>query len=758
MARPADLTWQSSSECVVLSAFAGGRIVSWQRDGRELAMAPLIGEGGMFRVLLAEEQYPGASYASPHRVLDWQSSATGFTAKLRHYWSLPNWFMRRADWPERANELHLDGLVLDKTLTYDVSRSTLLCDLTITNVTDHVKYITPWVHSAFDPWPAEHFVAIGGENKGYEDTDIYWGSHLAEPGRPMRMVLADKEGALFAVFGAAADCLKSMCGMMPVPGEFHQATAELRCLTIELGAGERWHANCFLAFTGNWMRWATDAPEELFSQVEPAGELDGDAVSPSLLEQWLLPEEEASGLMVLSFLDKAPFFSGGRYHANQCFAGFHAEGDRAEAHVMLYAAKEMHAAAELCAPDGWSVRPVSMDLKQHDFQPLTLVGPRDLRGKEAVSVTILAGDHRVALHIPPETGVEPRYAYQVRQGPIYMERRYREKTGPAPDATADEVRAWQDRTRKRFRQYLECNATGPCCPEPRLVERQMGPTCVREKWLIQTEPGIWVPGFLIRPKAVDGPMPLLYFLHGSGPGKDLYAPDEVANPPRTQLGHEIEFMPYVVATGLKCLVYVPDGRGQGEMGETNTAQWPARLESLGVRNDMLRLLDQIRGLDWFVTRPEVDASRVGSVGCSGGGGLTYLFAAADERVIASLVMSTSAGAPLRPLVPGYFHRMFADRSMTVDGHGSVPISGAPMGMLIAPRPMWIIDGLDDLGIPAEQRPEWRKTMQIGRDQIRRVYETLGAGEKYRDCWLAGGHCAGFTGKNVVEYFAQWFGR
>ena len=69
-----DLIWQSAGERITISPAAGGRIVSWQRDGRELVMAPLIGEGGLYRILFAEEQYPGTSYASPHRVLRWETA------------------------------------------------------------------------------------------------------------------------------------------------------------------------------------------------------------------------------------------------------------------------------------------------------------------------------------------------------------------------------------------------------------------------------------------------------------------------------------------------------------------------------------------------------------------------------------------------------------------------------------------------------------------------------------------------------------
>src|SRR5262249_42403652 len=158
--------------------------------------------------------------------------------------------------------------------------------------------------------------------------------------------------------------------------------------------------------------------------------------------------------------------------------------------------------------------------------------------------------------VATDASVVPRHPYHVRQTPAYLEERYIDRVGPlaasrmglcVPPRAADFL-AWQRRTRDRLHQWLELNAARPCPPEPPVLERQEGPTCTREKWLIQTEPGVWVPGFLIRPRGMTGRRPLIYHLHGSGPGKDAYAGDEVASPVRMQLGHELEYMPYGLAT------------------------------------------------------------------------------------------------------------------------------------------------------------------------------------------------------------------
>lgn len=758
-----ELVWTGGADRIVLSPRAGGRIVSWVHGGEERVHPIVHFEGGLFRVLFAEEQYPGGSYAAPHEIVDWRPTPDGFRAHLRHYWNTPNWFMRAAGWPEKANEFHFDDLLLDKVLTFDRARATFVCELTITNLGRETKYVTPWLHLSFAPWHAHRWVVVNGRREVFRDTEIYWASHLIPPGATAALVHADAAGTLFAVLGTPSDHVRGLASMLPVPGEFLQSSCELRGQTIVLAPGAQYRANSFLALTADWQSACVQPPVTLRSEVGNAREAVSSPDLRPLLGQWMLPEEQERGWMVVSFLDKPPFYSANRFAAAHSFAGFHAAaGGTAMARVMLYAARELKDVQIKLdsASSDWSLNEPAagpLDLHAHDFVPLTLIGPADLRGKDKVTVSVSSpGQAPVVLRVAPDAQVIPSIPYQSRQGPRYLELRYRDKLGPPPHADAGEIRAWQAKMRQRFREWLEFNAYGACDLDPRLLERQEGPTCVREKWVIQTEPGIFIPGYLIRPRNARGRLPVVYVLHGSGPGKDGYAGDETVKPTQTQFGHELEFMSYGIAQRLNCLVWVPDGRGQGELGETDPGRWTARMEALGVSNTALRLRDQIRALDWLVTRDDVDATRVGSCGCSGGGGLTYLFAAADERVVASIVSSTSAARPITPAPSGWFQRMLLPSGTRIEPHGIEPITGAPMGMLIAPRPMWIVDGRDDLGIPADQRAEWRRTMQQGRDAIRSVYERLDAADRFVDTWVEGGHCAGMTTTNVVAWFRKWF--
>ena len=132
------------------------------------------------------------------------------------------------------------------------------------------------------------------------------------------------------------------------------------------------------------------------------------------------------------------------------------------------------------------------------------------------------------------------------------------------------------------------------------------------------------------------------------------------------------------------------------------------------------------------------------------------FAAADPRVAVSLVSSTVGPSPVEPVSDDYFDRMFADPSQRIAPEPEAPLSGAPLGMLVAPRPMWIIDGRNDLGVPASQREEWRRPMRRGRDAIRRIYHAMDADGRFADEWFDAGHCGGMTVANVAAWFRCWF--
>jgi len=58
--------------------------------------------------------------------------------------------------------------------------------------------------------------------------------------------------------------------------------------------------------------------------------------------------------------------------------------------------------------------------------------------------------------------------------------------------------------------------------EPKLFARKETGTYVREKWSIQSEPGIGLPFYLLLPKQAAAPYPVVVAPHGHECGKEAY--------------------------------------------------------------------------------------------------------------------------------------------------------------------------------------------------------------------------------------------
>jgi dienelactone hydrolase len=293
------------------------------------------------------------------------------------------------------------------------------------------------------------------------------------------------------------------------------------------------------------------------------------------------------------------------------------------------------------------------------------------------------------------------------------------------------------------------------------VERQLGPRCIRDKILIQTEPGMWIPSYVVYPRKAPKKMPALLYLHGSGPGKQAFAPDEeeIYSRPATDL--DLPSIAYRFARDFGCLVYVPDQRGWGEWAESNHVQAPQRGQQAGFNILALMMWDHLRAIDYLCARPDVDSARIGCFGSSGGGQATIFTAGIDERVAAAMISSTFVYPSALP--EQYFHRMAPDPNQPFWPPPAFPAATVQTCALTIPRALWIIDGTHDIcWLENNSGPDRatafaraRARLQAARDELARLYTLMGAPEKFRSTWFEGDHCAGFTYANCREWFGKW---
>src|SRR5262249_27818920 len=103
--------------------------------------------------------------------------------------------------------------------------------------------------------------------------------------------------------------------------------------------------------------------------------------------------------------------------------------------------------------------------------------------------------------------------------------------------------------------------------------------------------------------------------------------------------------------GYVVLAYDPFGQGerieypgtrpsQSAIGASATSEHEyagRRLILLGANFSLFRVWDGIRGIDYLLTRAEVDPERIGCCGQSGGGTLTQFLAALDDRIRVAVV-------------------------------------------------------------------------------------------------------------------------
>jgi len=184
-----------------------------------------------------------------------------------------------------------------------------------------------------------------------------------------------------------------------------------------------------------------------------------------------------------------------------------------------------------------------------------------------------------------------------------------------------------------------------------------------------------------------------------------------------------------VRNGFIVLVYDPIGQGERSQYWDYVAQASrvglgvgehehAGTQSLlvGLNFAAYRIWDGLRAVDYLALRDEVDVTRVGCTGCSGGGTLTTYLFALDERLRAAMPVCyvTSREAWLAT-------GMIADAEQVQDhaiergiDHADLCIAGAPRALRIgaASRDFFPIDGT-------------RRTFE----ELRRIYGLLGAHDR-----------------------------
>jgi len=220
-----------------------------------------------------------------------------------------------------------------------------------------------------------------------------------------------------------------------------------------------------------------------------------------------------------------------------------------------------------------------------------------------------------------------------------------------------DLATWEQRRERVRRQILVAAGLWPMPPRPEpkpvihgKVDR--GDYTV-EKVYFESLPGFFVTGNLYRPTKGKAPYPAVLSPHGHWPDGRFYDSGEAEvarniekGAERFPIGGRFPLQARCVQLArMGCIVFHYDMIGYADSLQMphrppvrphlNSAdRWgffSPRAELLGQNMLGLQTFNSIRALDFLCGLPEVDASRIGVTGASGGGTQTFLLCAVDDR-------------------------------------------------------------------------------------------------------------------------------
>lgn len=227
-----------------------------------------------------------------------------------------------------------------------------------------------------------------------------------------------------------------------------------------------------------------------------------------------------------------------------------------------------------------------------------------------------------------------------------------------------------------------------------------------EKITFQSLPGLYVTANFYLPARIDGPLPTVLYLCGH----DKPMRDGI----KSVFQHHGAWF---ARHGYACLIV--DTLQLGEIkgihhGTHNLGMW--WWNARGYTPAGVEAWNNIRALDYLESRPEVDRSRFGATGISGGGSYTWVLAALDDRIKVAVPVAGGGVTDLQAQVVEGKAAGHCDCVLYLNTHR---LDFPTLHALIAPRPL-LIESLDkDRGIPLEG------VMRL-HAQVRKVYRWYGA--------------------------------
>jgi hypothetical protein len=210
-----------------------------------------------------------------------------------------------------------------------------------------------------------------------------------------------------------------------------------------------------------------------------------------------------------------------------------------------------------------------------------------------------------------------------------------------------------------------------------------------EKVYFESVPGLFVVGNLYRPLGKSGPFPGILSAHGHWKNGRLEDDPLLASIPGRAINLALQGN----------VVFSYSMLGYNESALQMEHRWAGRREELwGIGIAGIQLWNSIRALDFLTSLSDVDASRIGMTGASGGGTQTFLLSAVDERV--------------KAVVPVNMLSLYYQGGCDCENAPGLRIDASNLDIagLIAPRPLLMVSCTGDWTehTPLEEYPAMRK--------------------------------------------------